>query len=90
MLPFVKDLVQRGADYKLEVEGKNALYMAFEHNRWDVVSYLKDKMPEHELIQAKWKQEEEKMKANKVEINKERAEEIKNNGNKYYAAKQYK
>jgi len=30
------------------------------------------------------------MKANKVEINKERAEEIKNNGNKYYAAKQYK
>ena len=63
--------------------------MAFEHNRWEVVNYLKNMMPDHQEIEKKWKEEDEKAKLNKVEPNKERAEEIKNIGNKYYAAKQY-
>jgi hypothetical protein len=54
-----------------------------------VVNYLKQKTPDHELVEEKWKEETEKMKLSKVEPDKERAEEIKNNGNKYYAGKQY-
>jgi hypothetical protein len=43
----VKDLVERGADYHLEVEGKSPLYIAFENNKWEVVNYLKEKSPDH-------------------------------------------
>lgn len=49
-LQFVKDLVERGADYRLEVEGKSPLYIAFENSKWDVVNYLKEKSPDHEKV----------------------------------------
>ena len=38
---MVKDLVQRGAKIDHSVEGKTALYLAFEKGKWDVVNYLK-------------------------------------------------
>ena len=66
-----------------------ALYLAFEHSKWNVVNYLKDKMPDHKVIEEKWKEESEKVKKERVEPDKERAEEIKNIGNKLYALKKY-
>ena len=46
-LDVVKDLVERGGDFKLEVDGKSPLYLAFEHSRWEVVNYLKELEPNH-------------------------------------------
>ena len=40
-------------------------------------------------MEQRWKEEAERIAREKVEPNKERAEEIKNIGNKFYAGKQY-
>jgi ankyrin repeat protein len=87
-LKFVKDLVERGAEVNLEVEGKSPLYLAFEKSKWEVVNYLKEKEPNYEQIQQRIKEQIEKQEK-KVEPNRERAEEIKNIGNKFYAEKKY-
>ena len=88
-MTIVKDLVERGADVALEVEGKSPLYLAFEHGKWSVVQYLKEKESNHEKIEAKWKEESEKIQKAKVEPNPQKAEEIKNIGNKLYSDKKY-
>ena len=88
-LPLVQQLVEKGADLRYEAEGKSPLYLAFEHSQWQVVSFLKDHEPEHEKVEQRWKEEAERIAREKVEPNKERAEEIKNIGNKFYAGKQY-
>jgi prefoldin subunit 5 len=81
-------LVERGAEVNLEVEGKSPLYLAFEKSKWEVVNYLKEKEPNYEQIQQRIKEQIEKQEK-KVEPNRERAEEIKNIGNKFYAEKKY-
>lgn len=85
-LDIVKDLVQRGADIELEVEGKSPLYLAFEHSKWEVVSFLKEKTNNFSEIEEKLKAQQLK---DKVEPNKEKAEQIKILGNKFYTDKKY-
>lgn len=53
----------------------------------EVVNFLKEKEPNFLKIQQKIK--EEQLKNQKKEVNKERAEEIKIIGNKFYADKKY-
>jgi tetratricopeptide (TPR) repeat protein len=88
-LKIVQDLVERGADLCLEVEGKTPLYLAFEQSKWEVVNWLRGKMPNHSQVESRWKEEADRMTKNKVESDRERADEIKNIGNKYYVAKEY-
>jgi ankyrin repeat protein len=82
-LEFVKDLIERGADPSLEVEGKSPLYLAFENRKMDVVGFLKGLSSNLEDVEEKVR-EQERLKEKK-EQNKELAEEIKNIGNKFYA-----
>lgn len=81
--------MERGADLCLEVEGKTPLYLAFEQSKWDVVNWLRARMPNHAEIEKRWKEEGEKALKSKAEPDHERAEEIKNIGNKFYIAKEY-
>ena len=53
------------------------------------MQYLKEKEPNHGQIEAKWKEESEKLHKAKVEPNPQKAEEIKTVGNKFYADKKY-
>jgi ankyrin repeat protein len=86
-LEFVKDLVGRGADVNLEVEGKTPLYLAFEHSKWEVVNFLKEKSQNYEQIEERIREEQKRKESEQPD--KERAEEIKNIGNKFYAEKRY-
>lgn len=60
--------------------------MAFEHSKWEVVNFLKEKTTNFSEIEAKLKAQQLK---DKVEPNKEKAEEIKILGNKLYTDKKY-
>jgi ankyrin repeat protein len=40
-LEIVKDLVEKGVEVEYEVQGKSALFLAFENHKFQVVNYLK-------------------------------------------------
>ena len=97
-LNIVKDLIEKGLDKYInkEVHGKTPLYLAFEKNQWNVVSYLKDLT--HSAAQTEHKVNQEKAKStennpeNKKQISEEdkkKADELKVEGNKLYAEKNF-
>lgn len=51
----MKELIARGANPNVEVEGKTPLYLAFENQKWEVVSYLKGLINDHADVEAKVK-----------------------------------
>ena len=53
-LKIVKELIEKGADINLEVEGKSPLYLAFESEKLEVVSYLKN-LVKSEGVEEKYK-----------------------------------
>ena len=54
-LKVMKELIARGANPNVEVEGKTPLYLAFENQKWEVVSYLKGLINDHADVEAKVK-----------------------------------
>eukprot|EP01016_Furgasonia_blochmanni_P022270 TRINITY_DN242_c0_g1_i4.p1 TRINITY_DN242_c0_g1~~TRINITY_DN242_c0_g1_i4.p1 ORF type:complete len:501 (+),score=156.77 TRINITY_DN242_c0_g1_i4:65-1567(+) len=81
-IDVVKFLLEKGADPNVETQSKTALDLAFEHDRWDVVTLLRPLTKKTIDGDAKRERTVEKPKAQTVD--KEKAQQYKAEGNEYF------